>query len=97
MRRSFGCLAWMNVCRDCCEIKRFYVRPEFRSCGLGRILLEKAIVEARDLGYHFMRLDTFPFMEQAIRMYEKRGFYPIGKYNDNPAADAVFLQMDLDY
>ncbi len=83
--------------KDYCEIKRLYVRPAFRGSGLGGVLLEKAIVEARDIGYHYMRLDTFPFMESAIRMYEKRGFYSIEKYNDNPAPNAIFLQLDLGY
>lgn len=42
-----------------------------------------------------MRLDTFPFMENAIRLYEKNGFRRVGKYNDNPAESAIFLQRTL--
>ncbi len=44
-----------------------------------------------------MRLDTFPFMDRAVRIYEHRGFYRVGKYNDNPAENAIFLQLNLDY
>lgn len=57
--------------------------------------MEQAISDARDIGYRYMRLDTFPFMEAAVRMYERRGFLPIGRYNDNPAAEAVFMELAL--
>ena len=42
-----------------------------------------------------MRLDTFPFMESAIRLYETYGFRRIGKYNDNPAPSALFMELTL--
>ncbi len=92
-----GCVSITRNDEEYCEIKRLYVRPEYRGRGISRILMEKAIAEARDIGYRYMRLDTFPFMEQAIRIYLQRGFYEIGKYNDNPAETAVFLQLALDY
>lgn len=42
-----------------------------------------------------MRLDTFPFMAAAIKLYEKYGFYRIDRYNDNPAKTAIFMQLNL--
>ncbi len=80
-----------------CEIKRLYIRPAFRGKGISRILMGKAIADAREIGYKYMRLDTFPFMERAIEGYKKVGFYAIERYNDNPAPSAIFLQLDLDY
>ncbi len=92
-----GCVSITRNDDQYCEIKRLYVRPVYRGKGISRVLFEKAIAEARDIGYSYMRLDTFPFMERAIKMYENRGFYRIERYNDNPAVSAVFLQFDLHY
>ncbi len=74
-----GCVCIAGNDDTYCEIKRLYIRPAFRGFGLSRVLIEKAIAEAREIGYQFMRLDTFPFMEQAVRIYRKRGFYEIPK------------------
>ena len=71
------------------------MREKFRGMQIGRRLAEKIIREAREAGYRYMRLDTFLFMKSAIRLYEKLGFYYIGRYNDNPAAGAVFMELDL--
>ncbi len=90
-----GCAALTGNGEDYCEIKRVYVREKFRGMQIGRRLAEKIIREAREAGYRYMRLDTFLFMKSAIRLYEKLGFYYIGRYNDNPAAGAVFMELDL--
>ncbi len=95
--KTAGCVSITMNNSDFCEIKRLYIRTQFRGMGLGKILLERAISDTRDIGYKFMRLDTFPFMNQAIKIYIERGFYPIEKYNDDPAKSAIFLQYDLDY
>ena len=92
---SAGCAALLRNDEEFCELKRLYVRPAFRGLRLGSLLLEKAIGDARSIGYKHIRLDTFPSMETAIRLYETYGFYRIGKYNDNPAETAVFMQLDL--
>lgn len=78
-----------------CEIKRLYIRPAFRGHHLSRILVEKIIEDARKSGYTYMRLDTFPFMKEALSLYKSCGFYEIGKYNDNPDPDAIFMEKKL--
>ncbi len=90
-----GCAALTRNDQDYCEIKRLYLRPQFRGRGTSKALIEKAITDARDIGYKHMRLDTFPFMMSAIKLYEKLGFYYIEKYNDNPVETAIFMQLDL--
>ncbi len=90
-----GCVGLTGNDRDFCEMKRLYVRPQFRGQHLSQCLLDQIIADAKRIGYKHMRLDTFPFMEAAIHLYEKNGFYYIDRYNDNPASTAVFMQLDL--
>lgn len=93
--RAVGCAALTPNDGETCEIKRLYVRPAYRGLHIGRALTEKIIDTARFIGYRRMRLDTFPFMDKAIRMYESLGFVRIGRYNDNPVETAVFMQLEL--
>ena len=90
-----GCVALTKNDEDYCEIKRLYLRPQFRGMGISKALIERIIADAREIGYKYMRLDTFPFMKSAIKLYEKYGFYFIEKYNDNPAETAVYMQLNL--
>jgi len=90
-----GCSGLTRNDDEFCEIKRLYVRPEFRGQQIGRELMDQIIEDAKQIGYKYMRLDTFPFMQTAIKMYEQYGFYCIDRYNDNPAKSAVFMQLDL--
>lgn len=93
--RPAGCVGLTRNDDDYCEIKRLYIRPEYRGQHLSHILINRIIEDAGSLGYKHMRLDTFPFMDTAIRIYRKYGFYNIERYNDNPAKTAVFMQLDL--
>lgn len=90
-----GCVALTGNDAEYCELKRLYVRPVYRGHGYSRLLCQKVIQDARDIGYRYMRLDTFPFMQSAIHLYEKLGFKVTAKYNDNPAEDAIFMQLQL--
>lgn len=93
--RAAGCVAMRRLDKFCCEMKRLYVQPEYRGSRVGAALAERIIADASAAGYRHMRLDTFPFMESAIRMYRRYGFYEIERYNDNPAPTAVFMQLNL--
>ena len=90
-----GCVGLSRNDDDYCEIKRLYVRPEYRGQHMSQVLIKQIIDDAKILGYKHIRLDTFPFMKAAIRLYERYGFYSIDRYNDNPAETAVFMQADL--
>ena len=78
------------------EIKRLYVLPEARGAGLGRILAERAIAEARVKGYERVRLDTHrPSMGAAIALYRALGFAEILPYGPNPDGQFAFFEKRL--
>ena len=91
-----ACVSLHRLDADICEMKRLYLRPQFRGKGLGRILANRIIIEARQIGYHRMRLDTVePVMQDAVAMYRKLGFREIEPYCKNPIAGALYMELEL--
>jgi GNAT superfamily N-acetyltransferase len=91
-----GCVALHRWEPSVCEMKRLYLRPSFRGKGLGRVLTEAIIAEARIIGYQYMRLDTIePIMKDAVEMYRKLGFREIAPYRPNPIEGAMYMELQL--
>ena len=91
-----GCIALRKLGPAYCEMKRLFVGPAYRSRGLGRVLVESLIDEAKKLGYTHMRLDTLPGkMDKAIALYRTFGFAEIAAYCENPVEGAKFMELDL--
>jgi putative acetyltransferase len=92
---AVGIVALRRLSGKTCEMKRMYVRPEFRGRGIGRMLAKRAIGEARDAGYVRMRLDTLSRLKEAIFLYESLGFKKIGPYKVNPNKGVVYMELKL--
>jgi len=63
------------------ELERVYVDAPFQGRGLGRILIEKGVEEARQKGKAFVWLGVWEKNEKAIRFYEKSGFTKMGTHD----------------
>lgn len=72
------------------EIKRMWVHDDRRGAGLGSRLLRHLEDESRRLGHTVVRLDTNASLSEAIAMYERAGYAPVERYNDNPWATHFF-------
>ncbi len=90
-----GCIGLRKIDVQNCEMKRLYVRPQFRGKKIGNQLVQKVIMDAKEIGYSYMLLDTFPFLKSAIHMYKNFGFYLIERYNDNPMNTAIYMKLEL--
>lgn len=90
-----GCIALRPIDEKCCEMKRLYVRPQFRGKKIAKSLITLLINDAISIGYSYMVLDTLPVLGDAIEIYKMFGFYEIPPYNDSPIEETVFLRLDL--
>lgn len=95
-----GCIALRpldELGRNACEMKRMYVRPAFRGSGVGRVLAEQLIANAKRIGYHVMKLDTdsHPKFAAAIGLYKSLGFVECQRYNDDPDPRTLWFELKL--
>jgi putative acetyltransferase len=91
-----GCGAIRQLEPSVCEMKRLFVRPKFRGCGLGRTLAERLIGDARGMGYSAMRLDTVAEkMGDVVRLYKALGFHEIPAYYSGAWAGTLYFELRL--
>lgn len=90
-----GCIALRRFGINQCEMKRLFVRPQFRGLRLGQILAEKIIKDAKMIGYEEMVLDTLSTLQSAVTMYRKMGFEEVAPYYDNPLKDVLYFKIKL--
>ena len=90
-----GCIALRPHDTQSGEMKRLYLRPEFRGHSLGRILAERIIADAREIGYQRILLDTLPMMQSAQAMYAKLGFREAQAYVYNPVEGVKYMALAL--
>lgn len=92
---AVGCAGLRKFGPGICEMKRMYVREKYRRKGMGRKLALGVIKEANKIGYHEIRLDTVPWMKEAIALYLSLGFKEIKPYRFNPIPGTKFFSLRL--
>ncbi len=90
-----GCIALKKFEKDICEMKRLYVKPQFRHKGYGRILVTEMLNVAREKGYKEMILDTLEILKPAIQLYKKFGFKITKPYYHNPLEGVVYMSKEI--
>ena len=95
-----GLICLKEITEDTGEIKRTYVRPEFRGRGIGRALLNSVLEEARTIGYKKIRLDSAGYMKEAHSLYRSVGFKDIEPYGGSEVPEEfkqhwVFMETQL--
>lgn len=90
-----GMAALRKITEDTSEMKRLYVRDNYRGLGIGRRLVGMIIAEARRIGYHSICLDTLPEQKPAHSLYESFGFKDIEPYVFNPVPGTRYMGLEL--
>ena len=92
---SLGIIGLRKFKDDVCEMKRFYVDPQYRGNGVGKLLVSRIIQTAKEFGYKKMYLDTDPRMPAAIKIYKSYGFIEIEPYYSSLNTDGVYMELLL--
>lgn len=92
-----GCVAVRPLEGDpvAAELKRLFVRPEFRGAGVSRILVTAAIEFARAAGYQRLQLDTPDSMQAAQRLYLSMGLQIIPLPEGHPRDHPILMELKL--
>lgn len=93
--KTAGCVALRAIDEKVCEMKRLYLRNEFRGLSIGEQLAQAIIHKAQQLGFHTMQLDTLQRLQAAMKLYQKLGFQRTDAYYKNPLSEVVYWQLDL--
>jgi putative acetyltransferase len=78
-----------------CELRKMYLRREFRGRGLGERLLEDALAHARRLGFEKVILETASVLKEAITLYQSYGFAPHHSDHLSARCDQAYV-LDLE-
>ncbi|GAB3172212.1 GNAT family N-acetyltransferase [Telluribacter humicola] len=92
-----GCVGLRRIENEwTCEIKRMYIRPEYRGTGIGKTLMTKLIDAAREMNYKTIKLDTIGYkMPNAVGLYKSYGFRETVPYNFNPYEGVLYFEREL--
>ena len=93
--QTVGCVAVKKLSDGICQMKRLYVRDQFRKLGIGKECAKAIIEKGRKLGYHSMRLNTNRLLKAAMELYESLGFKEIAPYEQSLTETSVFMELKL--
>ena len=92
-----GCGGVQFVGAEYGELKRMFVRPQFRGLGLAKLMLEHLEQYTREHHIHLLRLETGIHQKEAIGLYQRMGFQsipPFGDYVDDPLSKFFEKQIN---
>lgn len=90
-----GCVVLLDLGNNICEMRRLFVRPEFRRLGVGRALAKAIVEQGRNMGYALMRLNTNRRMPEADKLYRSLGFGEIEPYEYFEVDGMIFMELKL--
>jgi GNAT superfamily N-acetyltransferase len=94
-KEPVGIVALRKINDDICEMKRLFVKKEYRRKKIGITLIHTIIEKAYSIGYEIMRLDTHPWMKDAEMLYRSVGFEEISAYRFNPIKGVKFFELNI--
>ncbi len=79
-----GSYGLYRIDEDSCELRKMYLRPEYKGKGLGKMMMDDAFLTATTLGFSRMVLETNRCLKEALNLYRKYGFveYASGHLSD---------------
>ncbi len=91
---AMGCAGLRQISGKRCELKRLYVRANYRGRGVGRALVEALVDAAREMGYHRVQVHTAKFLTEALGLYRDLGFevLPSPEGEDDPE---MFMALEI--
>jgi GNAT superfamily N-acetyltransferase len=96
---ALGCGALRALGGDVAEVKRMYVVPAARGRGVSKAVLAGLEEAARERGWTTLRLETGPLQPEAVALYSRAGYRPIGAFGayvgDPDAAGSLFFERVL--
>ena len=92
---AVACAAYRKIGDGICELKRMYIKPNYRRKGIGQKLVDLLCEKAKQNGYYLMRLDTLDSMLPALHLYWSNGFKDIAAYYHNPNDGVVYMEKQL--
>ena len=91
-----GCGGVQLYGTDFAELKRMYVRPDYRGRGFAKQMLDHLAAHSQENGVHVLRLETGVYQDAAIKLYERYGFKRIPPFGDYVAGkDNLFYEKTL--
>ncbi|MCO5949226.1 GNAT family N-acetyltransferase [Mucilaginibacter flavidus] len=90
-----GCSGIRKLDDETAELKRMYVKNQYRGYQVGVALLQRSCEIAKQLGYKKLRLDTLASMTKAQQLYAASGFYEIEPYRFNPLPGTMYMEKEL--
>ena len=94
-RKPAGCVGLMDLGNNICEMRRLFVRPQYRGFGIGRALAEAIVEQGRNMDYSSMRLNTNRRMPEAKKLYLSLGFTEIEPYENFEVDGMIFMELKL--